>query len=254
MTTPLIEAIYQAKTTPLHYKSDSSVDLKQLQKDVQPHFEAIAKVLNTKTDPESFKQSVELILQELAKPGTPFVIRSGLEGSFDLAEQFKIQLAKALTEGKPTGEKTTEFVVDILSRTTEFNTTNASELRKITGRVNDERKPTNKLEEKVMMSKLNIIFDALAEKIAVKNDEDFKEAILWVNNQYSKPGSPIGRQTPSGKFEMQLDAARDFANKFADQPNYTEERRKVLIDTLSNMAHYDLISQVENQRRSSLKA
>ena len=253
MTTPLIEAIYQAKTTPLHYKNDSSVDLKQLQKDVQPHFEAIATALNAKTDPETFKQSVELILQELSKPDSAFSGKRSPE-RYDLQESFKIQLAKTLAQGKSIGDTNVGFIVDILSRTSDHSPESSSDLRKITGRVNDERQPTNKLEEKVMMSKLNIIFDALAEKIAVKNDEDFKEAILWVNNQYSQPGSPIGRQTAGGKFEMTLEAVQDFASKFADKPNYTEERRKVLIDTLSNMAHYNLVSQVEQKRRSSLKS
>lgn len=255
--TPLIEAIYQAKTVPLSYKGqdgDISVDIQKLQEDAQPHFEAISTALNAKTTDESYKQSVELILQELSSPSSPFSEKNA-NGNYDLKEQFKIQLARAAVKDVQQGAPTTRYLVDILSRTTEFDPSSASELQKTTGRVSSEAKPKNKLEENVMMAKLDVVFDVLAEKIAVKNDDDFKEAILWVKNQYSQPLSPIAKPQLqfNGDFEMNEEALHLFANKFSTKPNYVHERRKALIEILSGVNEFNLTLDKADKQKSSFK-
>ncbi len=247
MTTPLIQAILQVKNTPVVYGKNDQIDIRQLQKDVQHGFEEIANALRVKQTDDLFKQGLELVVQMLSSPNSPFAFEKS-DGSFDLREPFKIQLLQVFAKNQLSHERDTA-IVDVLSRITDFKpeSNSSSELKKIAHmKKQDSEKPDEYLAK---------IFKELASKIAVRdNDNDFKEAILWVHSHYSTPLSPVSKKKHDGDFLMSEDYAVLFGKAFADLPEYTVERRNILIVILSGTIQSHGWDKKDVQRTSALKA
>lgn len=223
MNVSLVKSLIQAKLIVVpydyRYKIEGEVDRKQLNTNAQPHFDVIVSALNEKTTDDTFKRGVELVLQELTANDSPFALKR-LDGNSDLMDETSVELSNAVSRSDLT-ESRKEVFFKSLSRGTnfhlEYDEASSSDFKKITELVAHEGKPKVPLAKAALLSKFDVVFKNLAEKIIPLEGEDFREAVVWISNHYSHPNSDVSTKRKwNNEWSMDQDFSVAFISKFAD--------------------------------------